>query len=132
MPCYGNCMRKQCETIARGTSRPGGCMRGQRTTPKLGRSPFMARLSIVVPTVLAQLTAALVARAEGSAQIGQIDPSFDGGLLAETVMLVDVLEGDTTLHVVARGSGNVNVTVGQLDADGSVTSSDTYTLTAAV
>ena len=41
--------------------------------------------------VLSQVTVGSNAYAEGSAQIGQIDPEYDGGLLAETVMLVDVL-----------------------------------------
>ncbi len=67
-------------------------------------------------------------QAEGSGQLGQIEPNFNAGLKAETELFVDVLAGDAFLNVAARGPGGAALTVTITDPTGAAT---TYNIDAA-
>lgn len=70
------------------------------------------------------------ARAEGSAQLGQISDAGNNGLMANAVLFVDVLDGEDTLNLAARGQGDVSVTVTRVNPDDTLGVEAASTLTA--
>lgn len=101
-------------------------MSRKRATPRFACSHWLGLLA--GSSALITLTPS-PALAEGSAQLGQISANGTNGLMTNAVLFVDVLAGEDTLNLAARGQGDVGVTVTLVNADGSLGSSAQYTLT---
>lgn len=69
------------------------------------------------------------ALAEGSAQLGRISDGGNNGLMVGAELFVDVLAGEDTLNIAARGQGTVGVTVTRVNPDGTLGTSTQHTLT---
>lgn len=98
--------------------------------PATSRFPSYRLLGALVGTAALLSMESRDARAEGSAQLGQISANGNNGLLANAEMFVDVLDGEDTLNIAARGQGNVDVSVAPVNPDGSFGAANNYTLTA--